>query len=574
LVGMHWTQFTDSYGASHYGPYNTGFPTSESMQVNAWRTHGNHEIGFWDVTEASQGVYTWTHWDKAETFWAHNNINNVYVVLQGVPSFYQTRANGSDGAWSMQLPSSQTALNNYLNALFTRYTRLICVEIGNEWYTGTVGRDTNGGITEGAVMNGSWSGTIAELRTLSSWVLDWRNTFNAAHPGRNIMVQSPSVSDQVAHAQALLNWLDTYTRGNEFDSYSAHAYNWYENTMQNSGSSVSVLRAGVTARYGASKIVRDGEHGFNPSVPATADRIYNMAVRAAIMGLDGIDFFSYGILNNSGVEGQCGEPWNFPLIKGAYEDAALLAGTTITKVMTGTGGRWRVEGLTNTPGSGGGGGGGSTAVSPVYVSNGTSSYGSSGTAVGVMPGGVSNGDLLLLTVTMDDNVNASPVTINTPAGWTLIKSDTTGAGTEHIRTSVYTRTAASEPASYNITFSGTTPWNALISRITGLTGTPSTDATPTSAVGTGANFNAPAITTVTTNTLLVAIGSQTQGGGSTWGTPPGGWTLAYQEYLSKPANLAVMYREVTSAGVQTATPFTVDGSGTDYYVAITCAFKS
>jgi hypothetical protein len=578
LVGMHWIQFTDSYGQPHYGPFNPAWPANEAIKLTCWRTHGNHEIGFWNMTEPTQNAsgasngYDWSHWDKAESFFAHNNINNVYIVLQGIPSFYRARPLGPDADWGTQLPTSQTAMNNYLNALFTRYPRLFMVEVANEFWTSAAMGNTTGAISEGVVYNGSWVGTMAELRTLCSWILDWRNNFNNANPGRNIKVQAPSVPGEAGHAQGLINFLNSYSRKNEFDSFSGHEYEHYENDMQGTNLALSMIRSYVNNNItnGTSKPVRDGEHGLANGVTVSAARIYNMFVRAAIMGIDGIDFFTYGGLASS--DYNAGMPFQDASVRQAYADAASLCGTTITKVMSGPGGYWRVEGLTAASGGGsGGGGGGGGGAAPSFISASKISYGTSATATANVPAGSTNGERLVLVVALLDSTK----TITNPSGWgSPVSSQTSGSGATHVRTQIYERVASSEPASYSITLSGSCSWAASICRLAATGSTPSEDASPASTSGEGANPTAPSVTAVSASTLLLAVAAQYQATGTTWGQGPAGWSLDAYSWQSMPINLAIMHKAQSVAGATGTVAFSADGFAGTYWTAHQIAYKS
>lgn len=80
-----------------------------------------------------------------------------------------------------------------------------------------------------------------------------------------------------------------------------------------------------------------------------------------------------------------------------------------------------------------------------------------------VPSGVSDGDALLLAVTVD----SSTTTVSTPAGWTLVAE--TGAQASGTRTYLYKRIAASEPASYTITLSASgTNASAIIGAWSGM----------------------------------------------------------------------------------------------------------
>jgi hypothetical protein len=65
------------------------------------------------------------------------------------------------------------------------------------------------------------------------------------------------------------------------------------------------------------------------------------------MGLDGIDFFEVGSVGNNETNlGLAAGGWPNASVLTAFEDGAQLAGKWITKVTTGQGGKWSIEGYT------------------------------------------------------------------------------------------------------------------------------------------------------------------------------------------------------------------------------------
>lgn len=351
-VGMHWTQFTSSYGGAEGGPVNT----TETLAVNGFRIYGSYRL-YWNHTEPSPGVYDFTEWDKAEAFFQRSGIGYVQLNLYGVPSFYREMPESPQtGGWSMQRPTSQTALHNYLTALFNRYPRLKMVEVANEVWT------DNNGIAYGvywvsSAPNTPPPGGEASLFDLMDWCLNWKNAYNAANPTRGIKVQAPSIPGTPFHANFYLQVLDRYqaSRGRlaEFDSFSIHCYNTDFNDVHLTGTSgLSEFRTGLIARGLGSKELRDGERGFNGNTAVPPSRVYNTVVRELIAGASGVDFFYYGSPGtdetNLGIPG----PYTDSSLRiNGYEHAAQLKNCIITRVTQGAGtgvnaGKWRVEGTT------------------------------------------------------------------------------------------------------------------------------------------------------------------------------------------------------------------------------------
>ncbi len=331
LVGIHWTQFTSSYGGPQHGPR-----LDQHFRVNAFRVFGTYNL-YWNKTETSPGVFDFTEWAKARKYWADNGIRFVTLNLHGVPSFYRTRSETEVGQWSMQLPNSKEAVWGWLSAVTTYAPEIKQIEVANEVWTA----DNHAGSNPS---RDYWGDTNANLRTLMDWVLDWRK---AHRP--DIRIQAPSVPGYAAHVNGLFNdLLDTYPRTCEFDSFSAHGYGSAAATLHTTTSTaLPTMQQKVAAKCGADKKVRDGEHGFWAGGGVDATTVYNTIVRGALMGLDGIDFFEVGSVGNDETNlGLAAGSWpNVPVL-GAFEDGSLLAGKWITRVTTGQGGRWSVEGYT------------------------------------------------------------------------------------------------------------------------------------------------------------------------------------------------------------------------------------
>lgn len=339
LVGMHWAEFAGDAPATSYHNIN------ENIRINAFRAYGAFPLEWYRTEPAANGVYVWTHWDIAQAFWARNGFSYVTLVLHGPPDGYRIRPKGGFGDWSMQLTNSQSGLRNYLTAICNRYPIIKAVEVANEV---TYGNAIASGQTQAF-----WQGTEEELMTLCNWVLDWGAFYRANH--RPILIQSPSCAGEPAHADTMQGFFTRYPRTAEFDIFTAHGYfRDAGNLHLPAQSGVAKLKAYIDSRFGVGvKQFRDGEHGFaSPISNITPGKIYNMYVRGILMGLSGIDIFNWGIDGmtagdaNTGVNYLEGGVWKQNAsVKAEYTDAALLAGTTITKVMSGPGGKWRVEGL-------------------------------------------------------------------------------------------------------------------------------------------------------------------------------------------------------------------------------------
>jgi hypothetical protein len=336
LVGIHWTQFTSSYGGAEHGPR-----LDLAFRVNAFRVFGTYNL-YWNKTEVSPGVFDFSEWAKARKFWADNGVKFVTLNLHGVPSFYRTRGETEVGQWSMQLPKSKEAVWGWLTAVTNYAPEIKQIEVANEVWTA----DNHAGSNPS---RDYWGDTNANLRTLMDWVLDWRK---AHRP--DIRIQAPSVPGYAAHINGLFtDLLDTYPRTCEFDSFSGHGYGSGSETLHTTtNTALPTMQQKVNAKCGPGKKVRDGEHGFWPGTSVDAATIYNTIARGALMGLDGIDFFEVGSVGSNETNlGLAAGGWPNASVLAAFEDGAKLAGKWITKVTTGQGGKWSIEGYTGGAGA-------------------------------------------------------------------------------------------------------------------------------------------------------------------------------------------------------------------------------
>lgn len=181
---------------------------------------------------------------------------------------------------------------------------------------------------------------------------------------------------------------------------------------------------------------------------------------------------------------------------------------------------------------------------------------SSTTATVSVPTGVQNGDVMLLSVISDG-------TLTTPTGWTLLKNTATPGANN---TYVLRRVAASEPASYTLTFTGATVTSLAIDAWSGGDNTTPEDATtPNGTTGTVATITWPSITTVTDQAETVAIAFDDAGltgmavpTGYTQRTGPVGATLA----------LDVFSKSKTPAGAEAPTGTDPQGVGSSWVAMI------
>lgn len=146
---------------------------------------------------------------------------------------------------------------------------------------------------------------------------------------------------------------------------------------------------------------------------------------AAVYDSVNISVYINGVLDNSTAYTQGWEAWSQPL-------------------------RWAV-----TP----------STASPTYQSNQAGSTNGGGAITTTKPTSTANGDLLIAHVSLSrDNVTATA-----PTGWTLLTQISAGTANtfQYVKTWLYYKIAASEPANYTWNFSGGISGSVTITRITG-----------------------------------------------------------------------------------------------------------
>lgn len=125
-----------------------------------------------------------------------------------------------------------------------------------------------------------------------------------------------------------------------------------------------------------------------------------------------------------------------------------------------------------------------------------------------VPGGVVNGDALLMSVA----TNSTASSITTPGGWTLITSNNANAPNH----AIFWRAASSEPASYAVTISSDKASGVIVAFSGADTTLPGTTQRSTVANGSGTTWgnNTPAGTFTSANiaTVLLSAGAV----GTTW----------------------------------------------------------
>ena len=136
------------------------------------------------------------------------------------------------------------------------------------------------------------------------------------------------------------------------------------------------------------------------------------------------------------------------------------------------------------------------------------------------PAGTVVNDLLLAQVT----VRSTSIAITEPSGWTFVRRDNAGSGSNQLGQAIYYRFAGpSEPASYTWTFSGSIDASGGIVAEAGVSPTSPIDVSGGLA-GSGTSVTAPSVTTTSSGDRLVGFFGV---GASTAHTPPAGMTEHY-----------------------------------------------
>lgn len=168
-----------------------------------------------------------------------------------------------------------------------------------------------------------------------------------------------------------------------------------------------------------------------------------------------------------------------------------------------------------------------------------------------VPAGTVAGDVMLAAVA----VSPTTASINTPTGWTLVRTLSNTSSTSS-RLALFSRVAtASEPASYTWTFSSNHAGAvAGISSFSGVDTATPINVESGKATSSSTTHSTPSITTIYNNTLLVGIFSYASSG--SW-TPPSGMTEAVDIASRPPSNsggesMEISYQSQSSAGAVTA----------------------
>ena len=174
------------FGVHHQGLHADGpigFPQAPVGSIRLWDNH----VAWRDI-ETSPGVFDWTLLD-AEMAKAREHGATALLVLGQTPSFHATRQTTSTyGRGASAMPTK---------AAWVRYVREVAVRNRTVW----------GGIATFQVWNeanvrGYWSGTPAQMATLTQWT---DATLRSADPAAKLV--APAL---VARLSSQQKWIDTF----------------------------------------------------------------------------------------------------------------------------------------------------------------------------------------------------------------------------------------------------------------------------------------------------------------------------------------------------------------------------
>lgn len=192
-----------------------------------------------------------------------------------------------------------------------------------------------------------------------------------------------------------------------------------------------------------------------------------------------------------------------------------------------------------------------------------------------VPAGTQNGDLLVIIGFTGGTTSGSPPTFTTPSGWVSRVDLPLPSTATTPRMTVMTRTASSEPASYALFASETSPMVAYMLRLPGVTNSVDVSATTT---GTSASPSSPTAT-ATTNVFalyVMAFDNDVQLPSNRWDIRPGGGipflrVLTASNGTENGGGLAVSF-ENRSSGATGAKTWTIAAS--DQWGGITICFPA
>lgn len=295
------------------------------VKANRVRLYGMGGLE-WNNTETAPGTFDWTWWDAAFEKLRATGVRHVTLNLYNPPAF-ATRRPHNYGGWRMQLPRERAMLERWLDAVTGRYPEIDAIEVANEVFSPTIGDSKS-----------YFTGSPAELRELSDWVLDWR--VSRRWIGK---VWAPSIPGVGPNVEAMLQWLRQYARAKEFDAFPLHLYHLVPEHVGKPMGRSTAWTALVEFRDGLQSMnlgpIVDSEKGFDPG-DVREGTLYNYAIAALLQGVRLTCYFALGSYGRD--ETNLGQPFRNTWAKADMEAVAELAGRRIVRVISTPAGRWQV----------------------------------------------------------------------------------------------------------------------------------------------------------------------------------------------------------------------------------------
>jgi hypothetical protein len=201
-----------------------------------------------------------------------------------------------------------------------------------------------------------------------------------------------------------------------------------------------------------------------------------------------------------------------------------------------------------------------------FRSAGSISSSAATTSLAVTPGTIVAGDVLVLILSARGGTGVTGV--SAPAGFNSVRRDNRGTSTA---VQVWTKTASSESGTYTVSWTGSNNANLAILAYSGVDTSAPVDVSGSTGGASTANPATPDVTTVTPNTMLLAIISV--GSGGTW-TAPGTMTERVDAPSTAASNnqtLGVFEEVIAATGATGTRTATVSTAG--QYVATAIALK-
>jgi hypothetical protein len=337
-------------------------------------------------------------------------------------------------------------------------------------------------------------------------------------------------------------------------------YSWAFGATESGTKTVTAYDNAGNSSTGTFEIVRDAASPVDHSVTLSSGPVYTTPSVPLVLS-NGSDGGGAGVNPSSGslgrdsaplVGGACGT------FSGTWFGIALTGGVD-TGVRPGNCYRYRYMVTDNV---GNNSAWSTPSADAVVVNSGVGFHASSsaGTTGGSSltlnyPAGTVVNDLLLAQVT----VRSTSVAITGPAGWTFVRRDNAGSGSNQLGQAIYYKFAGpSEPVSYTWTFSGPIDASGGILAEPGVSPTSPVDVSG-GLTGSGTSVTAPSVTTTSSGDRLVGFFGV---GSSTAYTPPAAMTEHYDRGGGQTAVSAADENQALAgaSGTRTATAISAASS--------------